>query len=442
MSETVSRFSEIVVRVVPAAHDAASRHAKRAGGEERLRRYHVLVYSDIAALRKEVKPPPGQSTELARLPLAMVEDIRIHWGRYEEYLATFLMGDKLVEHMRYRLLETMSPDLERLFAGKPPAPGRVRMWWCNESPELEDLPWELLLHGRVVAPDGDFRLVRGLPPDPAPPLVPIHGPLRLAVLHDPANPHADLIQALTSLLEVEVIPLTGPPREALKQVVDEQFELLHIIADGIVSLACDGVLWTHDRRRPELPSSEVSALLRGSNVSVLGLSAPESVSPDTVLIAGRQVPSAFRAFAYFGSAELPLPSVVAPLGPVQDQHLRHFWHRFYTALNDTFSLEQAIADACAAGPPLPMALFLRHAHGRLFRRVRTTRSGATAPVAAPSNLEAELQASQSLVAKLEALQTEFGAMPSSVNDFLQAEGAHQQRISAELEPWTRLEAGE
>jgi hypothetical protein len=63
-------------------------------------------------------------------------------------------------------------------------------------------------------------------------------------------------------------------------------------------------------------------------------------------------------------------------------------------------------------------------------------------MAAPNRIAAEVQTSQSLVSRLENLKAQYGELPASVAELLDEEIEHHDRLSAELEPWTQLEAGE
>jgi hypothetical protein len=246
---------------------------------------------------------------------------------------------------------------------------------------------------------------------------------------------------------IEIIEYVTSPREALQQIVSAGIELVHIIADGYPTLAYDSVLYFHGEATPELPAVELSGLLRGSRVAVLGMTSARTINPDLLQISHRQVPAVYRAFAYLGGSDLPLPSMVLPLGPTEDGRLGAFWGGFYAALSETLSVEDAMARGRDASigpgeiPPTPMALFLRHRHGRLFRRDAAPRSDS--PREAPSQLYNEFEISKALVSRLNAtIKAQPGAAPEGALEFLASEPAHQDRLLADLEPWTTLEAGE
>ena len=431
MSERTSPYNDVIVRVVPARRAPKERsHLHRRDAI-----YEALIYTNLPAFQGQSSPPPGQPDKLANLPLASVEELVIGWDDYQQYLALFMV-DSTSATQRGQLFETMSPGLSMLLSGRFQADAPVRVWWSNESAELEELPWELVVYNSPDFVANDFCFVRGLPPPRHPPLVPVEQTLRLGVIFDPSNHPSVLLDALKDLPGIEVTHLTEPPRQALRRVVSERYELLHIVADGYVSLARDGILYVHDPYRPELPSNELSALLRSSRVSVLGLTSTASTNSNLVKVEQHNVAPAYRAFAYLASAELSLPSIVAPIGSLSHEQLASFWHEFYPALGNTLSLEQAMTHAQKLKLPKPMALFLRQPYGRLFRRPQTKTRTLTV---APTKIEAELQISQSLVTRLNSLAARYGKLPDSLTDFLTEERAHQQKLEAQLAPWTEVE---
>ncbi|MGB0384884.1 MAG: hypothetical protein ACPGWR_08690 [Ardenticatenaceae bacterium] len=435
MNERTSPYDDIVVRVVPARRAAKVR--SRSHSRDGI--YEALIYTNVSAFQGQVSPPPGQPDKLANLPLASVEELVIHWDHYQEHLKLFT-ADSTSATQRRQLFETMSPGLMKLLSGRFPADTPVRVWWSNESAELEELPWELVVYNSPDFVAKRFCFVRGLPPRRRPPVVPVDQSLRLGVIFDPGNPPAVLLDALEDLQGIEVTYLTQPPRQALRKVVSERYELLHIVADGYVSLARDGILSVHDPYRPELPSNELSALLRSSRVTLLGLTSTTSANPNPVEDERSKKSPAYRAFAYLASAELPLPSIVAPVGSLSHTELASFWHNFYPVLANTLSVEQAMINVQNSKVPKPMALFLRQPYGQLFRRPETrARSLMTV---APTKIEAELQISQSLVARLNSLAARYGQLPDSVSNFLSKETQHQQMLEAQLAPWTQMEVAQ
>jgi hypothetical protein len=307
---------------------------------------------------------------------------------------------------------------------------------------LEDLPWELVTYRERNYPADKFSFVRGLPPETPVPILPVGERLRLAFIHHPAYAPQGLQDALYRLPpSIEVIDLPVSPRQALEQVTREGYELVHILADGIVSSAYEGILYFHGGQStsPELSPGELSALLRGSRASVLSLTEQSFTNPDMMNIGGQLVPSVYRAFAYLGSSRLPLPSIMAPLGPLNPKEMASFWQNFYTGLAETLSLQKAIARTQLGGFPAPVALFLRHLHEVLFRRRALT----DAPLAAdPTQIGAALQLSHELVDQLKAHNEDYGSLPESVSKFIKSESERQESLSTALDPWLTPEEGE
>lgn len=439
-----SRYVEIVIKVAPARVTTRGQPQPSSGQSSPYREakqtYDVLVYANLRLpmISPSSKPPPGQLENVAGLQLAGVERLTVRRSHYQEYLAAFVEGEKTPELMRERLLEMMSSGLEQLFYGPPVSTSRtVRLWWASDTPELDDLPWELLtLRGRNY-PIEKFLFVRGLPPEAPVPILPLEGRPRLAFIHDPSYTPPRLLDALlqTNFPELEVIPMPEHPRKALERVVAEGHELLHIVADGVVSSAYEGILYFHGggSTSPELSPRELSSILHGSRVSVLGLTGQEYSNPDMMPLGEWEVPSVYRAFAYLGGSRLPMPSVVAPLGPIRPNELHHFWSHFYRGLSDTFSLHRAMVRAQKSAPPTPIALFLHHPHAVLFRRVSAGSGGS--PGVDPTQIGAKLQLSHELVEQLKVNSEQYGGLPESVNAFIEGESARQESLTSALDPW-------
>ena len=243
---------------------------------------------------------------------------------------------------------------------------------------------------------------------------------------------------------VQVIEIIGPARDALRYAVKEGIELLHLVADGIVSLAYDGVLYVHDAGAHQLSATELSSLLSGSRVALLSLSVPEdNFTPDTMMLTGRVVPSAFRAFAYLASVSLPLPSIAVPLGPMPPFELSSFWRAFYNSLGESLAVDTALLSAqVQLSTGAPVALFSRHAYGTLFRRSLTTFPAAEFD---PSQVSLSLQVSRTAVAAMDALTREYQELLTftpSVSAYVSAETNRQQSLKAMLLPWQQLEGDE
>ncbi len=440
MTQRMSRYEEIVVRVIPSPAETSRRFSE----SDKVRRYDALIYTNLAI--PELTPgelPAGQMRQVDGLPLVACERIDLRWQAYQEYLAHFDLGKKSVGPMQDRLVEAMTRGLQVLFTGFPWTERPVRLWWSVEAPELEDLPWDLLANAGHGPAETEFSFVRGMPPKVPPPLVPVEGPLRLGLVGRPGFGFDSLLQTLApgSVPGIEVTVLPLPPLQALRTAVREGLELLHIVADGEVLLSYEGLLYFHGEREPRVSSGELSSCLHGSRVTVLCLTASEDRNPDMVEIGGYSVPSAYRAFAQIASEDLPLPNIVAPLGPLDPVRLREFWRRFYVHLAATHRIEEAMSQGRQNGP-VPMALFLRHSQGVLFRRggaPTSTRAVRSAREEAPSQLEAELQVSRNLIGQLHTLAARYGALPDSVNEFLESHGQRNSQLDAELESWRRPE---
>lgn len=437
---TSSFYGEIVVKVVPArptTSQPAQFDSFRSSSKEPTRSYDVLIYTSLSIpwLTPPASPLSSQPQVVAGLSLAAIEHLVVRWSRYQEYLAAFVEGEKNPSFMRARLFETLSPGLEALFSGQPLFGQPVRVWWSSETPELEDLPWELVAYAGRGYVGGAFSFVRGLPPETLVPKVPLTGRLRLAFIHEPDRTPGLLLSALNTLPAdtIEFIPMAGPPREALLRAVREGYELVHMVADGTVSLAYEGVLWLHDPSAPQLAPGELSALLSGSRIRVLALTERMSNTPDVVEIGGSLVPSAYRAFVYLGNSPLPLPNIVAPLGPLDDSQMNQFWFGFYNGLVTTLEIEEAMAQGRSSGS-VAMALFLRQQHKRTFQRLEPTHK---APDVDPSQMNADLQASRDTVEQLRSLETKYGSLPESVSRFIKQESERQEQLVTELSPWTQ-----
>ena len=69
------------------------------------------------------------------------------------------------------------------------------------------------------------------------------------------------------------------------------------------------------------------------------------------MLAGQKVPSAYRAYARLAVSDPTLPTIVAPLGPLDalDQQspsrLAAFWGEFYEKLGESSDVEEAMRSA-------------------------------------------------------------------------------------------------
>lgn len=455
-----SAYSEIIVRIIPARRESSQQQQSGGSGSDpssggSRRSYNVLIYTELELpkIARDSKPPAGQPYNFAGLPYAGRERIVVIWDHYEEFLAAFVEGIKPFEHMRARLLEAMPEGLESLLGESLQSELPVRIWWSCDTPELDDLPWELAAYRDRADDPQKFYFVRGNPPEQPVPAIPFAPPLRLALIHQPEMTHPSVLDALAQLPQgIQLIPLTGPPHKALEEVAREGYELVHIIADGVVSLAHEGILYFHGRGSTtdyqsqsqaasepggqQISPGELSSLLRGSRVGVVCLSTQDYSNPDRMSFNDRLVPSAYRAFTYLGGSRQPLPTVVAPLGPIRIEQVGNFWRSFYRNLADTFSPQQAFNQAQAQCKVLPVALFLRHRHDVLFRHRPPSASGGGLD---PTGLGAALNFSHQLVEQLRAHRETYGDVPESISQFIDSEEKRQESLSAELTPWLESE---
>jgi hypothetical protein len=432
MSAITTRDDEIYIHLVPSRRNL--RLGEGPTGEGPTGAYEAFVYTNLNLSGFSPRDPGRvpKSDEKTTMPLVAVEQVVVKWSRYQEYLAYFVEGSKDPDMMGYRLFETLSPGLQVLFSDQKLADRPVRVWWHCETPEMEDFPWELMAYRRRGS-SPDFSFVRGQPPSTPSPTVPLRGPLRLAFIHNPNVTPRWLEDMLTSFgPNLQVTNLTMPPHNAMETAAREGYELVHIVADGIVSLSYEGVLYIYGTPSLEVSAGELSSLLNGSRVSVLGLTEPVAQNADTVLIGGYEVPSAYRAFAYLNRSIFPLPNIVAPLGPTTDWQLMQFWQRFYHTMDETHEIERAMAAGRAEFPG--MALYLRQTQRRTFERLKPAHQVTAAD---PTKLNADLQQSRGMVSQMKYLEKRFGDMPESVKYFLDKESARQMKLMADLDPWIK-----
>jgi hypothetical protein len=169
--------------------------------------------------------------------------------------------------------------------------------------------------------------------------------------------------------------------------------------------------------------------------------------PDTILVSGYSVPSAYRAFAYLGTSILPLPTVVALLGPVIPTLAESFWRSFYTNLAKSLAIDEAIARGLeTASGTLPVAVFLHHSHGHLFRlRPPSVINVSDTMDANPLETYSLLQASRDTVDRIESIAanySQYDFLPPSVNEYLNQERSNQASLESSLDSWAQLEGEE
>jgi hypothetical protein len=424
MTPNYDPAKDVIVRIRPATRQ---RSQQQSGSQS----YDVFVYSP---LRLPVSPSTTTSVPepFPEVPLAGIERLTIHPTSYQAYLASFLDGEKGLPLMRDRLFETMSPGLQQLLRNPQMD---LRIWWSSAAPELDDFPWELTANSIGTGGARQIVLLRGAPPRTPIPILPVENSPRLAII-GAINRRPHWVDRLSAEFPQIVKPLDLPLREAIREAAQEGFELAHVFSDGIVSNALEGILYDHDATsgRHELPPRELSGMLAGTRIAILALSRSEDTNPDQLMLAGRAVLSAFRAFAYLGAASLPLPTIIALLGPVPESMIGEFWWRFYRELITGWHLTRSLQQAQQDFPiGLPIALFCRHAVGRLFQQ-----SESVAPV---DNQRMEvwqdLLQSQQLFAALAPLGEKYrDGLPQSVQHFMTSLEGRQTRLRETLDTWT------
>ncbi|XYI01371.1 hypothetical protein ACMHYB_17110 [Sorangium sp. So ce1128] len=361
------RDPEILVRIAPLCGE--TRGAARATGG-RVCRYHAWIYTKLAlswltlgdrgAAGTSGAPPP----EIGGLPLLGHEELSVTWLGYAEYLSIFYGGEGALLELRHRLGGSMSRGLRAILRLRPRAPQRLRIWWSTETPELEDLPWEILFLGARRTPR--LSLVRGSPGRVIPPLVlPDGQPLRVAVVDPTGGAPAALAEALHDLGPgVEVVWIEeDDPRRALSAAIRAGVEALHVVADGVVPLGLEGLLEFSGDEEDTLSALEVAAMLRGSSVTIVSLTPPEIPR-----VGHAGMPTVYHAFARFGHDSGGAPTIAAQLGPMHPRVSREFWRAYYQRLAAALDVEDAMMSASQRPLVTPVVLFLRHRLGRQFAR--------------------------------------------------------------------------
>jgi len=420
------RSRDVCVRVFPSL-------TSREQDSSPVRSYDVAVYTTAP-----LNLPPGTPTrtpeEMNGLPRRTSGKLTLKWERYQEILAQFFEAEKGIEAMQFRLRDALSQELLVLVDNVLSSPSGLSIWWNIEAPELDDLPWELLFYAKPnVAPPPDFIFVRGLPPQTPTPVLPLSGDLRVLW-----TDHASTPQWLRTMMNsgfpgLKTIPSTGDLREALRSSAAEGVELVHLCADGSVTLAYEGLL-VGDSGERDLSASELSEVLSGSRVSLIGLTPVSSPRPSDWSGSDRS-PEVYRAFACMASARTRLPSMVVPIGPTTDAISLLFWQAFHSAFAGTHRLDQAFANAKNAARASTFALFLRNSPGKLFRDVQEGND-----IQSPARMATELQESSAFLDRIEVLGAKYGALPDYVSSFAKTETTRRQNIETELGKWTATEA--
>ena len=332
--------------------------------------------------------------------------------------------------MRSQLLDALSPGLVDMLTKAPVA---IRVWWTSSMPELDEFPWELTVDAGRRQGEHRVAFLRGLPPETPIPTMPLAGQPRLAVV-GAAHLWPEWARALIGEMGAAVTVFDGPLRDSLTQAIAAGIEFVHVFADGIVSSALEGILYDHAATdRPELPARELSQMLTGSRVAVLALSPADHSNPDVQPMAGRSVLSAYRAFVFVGGSALPLPTVLAPLGPAPDRMMADFWRTFYTSLTTSWHLTESLRSAHARFPfSAPIALFCRHAGGKLFEHMAQPVDASLEPM----GMRSELLQSEEITQDLSRLDRKYGQdLPESVRALFEKETSRQSRLRGALDTW-------
>jgi hypothetical protein len=487
MEDRLSRYAEVVVELRPMGgsgmYDASapeSQALSTSTASERVQSYQALIYADPTEFSHLAGPLKGYPcNQRGDLPLIAVEEISVRWSAYENYLAAFAASESTASAvlMKEALFENVSKGLCTLLGGEGAGGEPVRVWWSSTIPSLVELPWELLARTGEGSFNQHLSFVRGLPPDSPVPKIPVGEKLRLAFIHQPTDTPDGLGEALRALDGVEVSDITEPPLQALQKAVREEFQLVHMVADGSISLANEGFLYlrkpqtldisskVHDgvlrdglrwllkgyeKVAPKLPQglsstlsdlfyqqlnietlspAELSSLQWGSPLSILSLSAPKSAGNSQ--LNSLFSPSIHRAFANFGNSALPMPNIVAQIGAVDPQRLNQFWQRFYQSLATTNDVEQAMIEGRAGedGAVFPLALFLRQRQRGTFTKEDGERKSN------PALINAELHRSRETLARLRDMKLQFPNLADFAATFEKEELARQQLLEELLKPW-------
>jgi hypothetical protein len=222
-------------------------------------------------------------------------------------------------------------------------------------------------------------------------------------------------------------------------VRSEGVEFVHAFTDGVVSGALEGSLydpWVAPDRAT-LPAGELSQLLASSRVVVLALSPAANPDPELQRIRGHNVLSAYRCFTYLGTSTARLPTVLAPLGPIPDDQMAHFWIEFYERMSSSWDLTESLRHAQSKFQfSVPIALFSRHAGGKLFQARLQPDADARQLLAR----RVELLNSEHLTRALDQIRSKYGLeLPESVNTLFKKESGRQQKLRGDLDAWTKLE---
>jgi hypothetical protein len=482
MRGRTSRYTEFIVMVVSPPSDRAESTGSK-DQQEHTRCYDAFIYGELqlpglVPLEGDQKDQPA---ELSDMPLIGAERVVVDWAAYKKYKRAFIDGQKAASEFlgRDQIFKDLSPGLESLLSGQAISNRPLRIWWTSASPALVQLPWELVAYGGDGYAQGGFYFVRGLPPETPVPKVPVSENLRLAFIHEPNSTPVELMEALQAIPGIDLTDMTKPPLEALQDAVRDGFELVHLVADGSVSLAYEGFLYL---RKPEqgglsldaktaaarrsfrilldtfrkfesilpktwsawvnsklsekleietLSPNELSALQRGSRLAVLSLSPPGSANTYINAMDEMLLPSIYGAFACLGNSPLPMPNIVTQIGAAQPENLKTFWRNFYAELASSLEIEKAVSTGLKGNTPLAIALFLRQNLGKTFKREPAHED------ANVTQINAELQQSKETLKRL--LDLKDSPLSDIVAEYERGASVRQMELQTKLDPWLEEE---
>jgi hypothetical protein len=487
MGNQTRRATEVLVKII----QRTSEDVEEEGIEPELKcSYDALIYTDskLIGLQAQFNWPEGQPEKISNLSLVAIETVVVDWGHYKEYLRFFITGEQKAYHKlkREKLFTFVSPGLHKIFSGEATDKRPLRVWWSPDTPSLVELPWELLAYDDKTNLDEQVSFVRGLPPERPVPILPVGEKLRLAFIHEPSSTSKALSDALKKLQNIEVVDMTDPPLKALQQAISGDFELVHLVADGSVTMAYEGFLYLRKPQTVDISSdignalgrralrlllsgfrfveplllkkssamlgldrlslwlsnklytkldietlsvSELSALQRGSYLAVLGLSPPNSSDHDINRIDGMLLPSIYRAFACIGNSPLPMPNIVAQIGAADEERMPLFWQSFYSDLSAGLQVEKAMRTAMKESSLFAMALFLRQQDSQTFRHDETPKGVKV------TQINAELRESEKTLQQLEALKEQYSGLSAILQKYEQGESSRQEQLKTKLQEW-------
>jgi len=392
--------------------------------------YLALVYSqlpiDVQSFSQAGNLVP---TAWAGDPLIGAEPFEVNWVRYTDYASRYFEGEKDAEMMKVTLFQALSPNLSKILSGEVGGGRRTRTWFHSDAPEVNQLPWELVAYANGFRAGTEGSFVRGIPPESPTPLVPVvDGRLRLGVI-DPSGATSTAMRQVLSFAQIgmEVVPLSGDCRAALRQAVEQGVEVLHIIVSASVTTSYDGVLEFPGSSAPPVTSAELTSHLRGSRVRLIGLT-PPAEDPSALMQGPYLKASAYRAFAYFATSPYPIPTFVAPVGPMDDAQVLGFWTTFYQELGRSLEIEVSMA-AALRHRIVPVGLFLRQLQTATFKPV------AEQPAIDPSAIEADLTSSAALLKQYEELGAQLGVKSKQFSKVVSTEHARQERLHENVSQW-------